>query len=117
MSRYRNSWAILPATMSLYNKRTVDLKTANSTWGDGSILICEVDGSNGKTRLAFVHSAGGFDGYVSYVGKSYAAHHDQTMASKGMYKVVNVVGFENNEIVNKVNDIGLNAKASLAVFK
>lgn len=111
------SWSILPATMALYNKRTVDIKTANSTWGEGTVLVCEVTGSNGKDRLAFVHSAGHYDNYVSYVGKLYAAHHDQTGASKGYYKVVNVVGFKNNEIENKVNDIGLNVKASLAVFK
>lgn len=111
------SWAILPATMVLYNRRTVDVITAASTWDEVTILVCEVDDHKGKTRLAFVSSAGGFDHYVNYVGKTYSAHHDQTRAYKGEYKVVNVIRVENGEIVNKVNEIGVNKKASLAVFK
>jgi hypothetical protein len=34
-----------------------------------------------------------------------------------MYTVQNIVTFKDGEIISKANDIGLNVKASLAVFK
>jgi hypothetical protein len=113
---YKGDWAILPATMELYNKRTVDIITAASTWDEATILVCE----NEQGRICFVSSAGGkssFDHHKDEIGKSFSTHHDQTGASKGMYKVLNVVWVKGKEIVNKVNETGIKGKASLAVFK
>jgi hypothetical protein len=112
--RMSRGWIILPATMALYGKRVVTLQEAVSEWGDGTIYICAKD-ENGRQRILFVYSSGqeGDD----KVGKTYEAFHDQTHASKGFYTVLNVAHFENNELVRSVNNIGLNVKASLAVFK
>ena len=112
----RFDWHILPATMALYGKRVVDIITAASTWDECTILVCEKD-ENGRKRLAFVSSASPAESYNSYVGKTFHAGHDQTQADKGFYKVVNVVHVKDGQIVGKVNDIGVNSKASLAVFK
>lgn len=113
-TRMRNGWAILPATMDLYGKRTVDLKTAASEWktGEETILICQ---KSGETRFLFLASSGGPDGWS--VGETRECFHDQKQTSKGMYTVMNVVGFTDGEITYTANDIGLNARASVAVFK
>lgn len=99
--------------MSLYNKRTVDIITAASAWDDETILVCKNE--QGKTK--FVGTSGSFEEYEKLVGTSHMTHHDQTMASKGKYAVVNVVHIEKGEIKKKVNDVGLKEKASLSVFK
>lgn len=116
---YRGDWAILPATMALYGKRVVDIKTAASTWADSnyetSILVCTKK-DNGRERVLFVSSSGNAIGSYQ-IGKTYSTFHDQTGASKGDYTVRNIVVFKNGEIVDKVNDFGLNVKASLSVFK
>jgi exopolysaccharide biosynthesis predicted pyruvyltransferase EpsI len=113
---YKGDWAILPATMELYGKRTVDLVTAASTWEDygETILICK----NEDDRTCFIGSGGdSFEHYSKDIGKSFSTYHDQTGASKGRYKVINVVYLKDGEILKKANDIDLKAKASLAVFK
>ena len=113
---YNGDWAILPATMELYGRRTVDIIKAASEWDDAAILVCE----NEDGRICFVSSADGassFKHHKNDIGKSFSTHHDQTGASKGRYKVLNVVHIKNGEIVDKVNDVGLDKKASLAVFK
>lgn len=116
--RYNHAdWHILPATMALYNRRTVDIITAASTWAPDAttILICK---KNGESRVLFVSSAGdGFDHYKKDIGKSYHAVHDQSGADKGMYKVLNVAVIKDGKIEKSVNDEGLKAKASLSVFK
>jgi hypothetical protein len=113
----RADWVILPATMSLYGKRVVDIITAASTWDEETILVCEKQENDGRVRLAFVGTSGGPEGYSSKIGQSFSAQHDQTGQSKGMYKLVNVVHVVKGEIVSKVNEIGINKKASFAVFK
>ena len=109
-------WAILPATMALYGRRTVDIITAASTWEDEVILVCK----NEQNRTCFVGSTGGessFEYYKNDIGKSFSAFHDQTGASKGRYTVKNVVRIKKGEIVDQVNDVGIKEKASLSVFK
>lgn len=110
---YGRGWAILPATMVLYNKRTVDIITAASTWDDSVIYVCGKE-ENGKNRILFLASSGdlGFK-----VGTSSETYHDQTGASKGVYTVLNIVHIVDGQIVSKENNIGLDKKASLAVFK
>jgi len=110
---YGRGWAILPATMVLYGKRTVDIKTAASEWDDSVIYVCGKE-ENGKNRILFLASSGDLG---IKVGTSSETYHDQTGASKGVYTVLNIVHIVDGEIVSKVNDIGLNVKASLAVFK
>jgi hypothetical protein len=113
-ARWRSGgWVIRPATMDLYGRRTVDIKTAISEWGDGTIYVCSKE-ENGKSRILFVASSGDIG---AKVGEVHEAIHDGTGASKGFYRVENIVHFDDNEIVSKVNDIGLNMKASVAVFK
>lgn len=112
-----NEWFILPSTMSLYKKRTVDLTTANSHWSDGCILVCKTSVYRGEDRFAFVHASGAFEQHENAVGKTFTAYHDQTGVLKGPYKVLNVVSFKDKQIESQVNDIGLAVKASLAVLK
>ena len=113
---FKGDWAILPATMDLYGKRTVDIVTAASSWEDTVILVCK----NEKDRTCFVSSAGGMSSYKHYkddIGKTFLAYHDQTGGSKGYYTVKNVVRIKDGEIKDQVNDAGIKEKASLAVFK
>lgn len=111
---FKGDWAILPATMTLYDKRTVDIIRAASEWTECTILVCH----NEDDRICFVSSAGdAYKYYAGDVGKSYSTHHDQTGVSKGRYTIKNVVHFFDGEIKNKVNEVGLKEKASLSVFK
>jgi len=111
---YNGDWSILPATMELYNRRTVDIITAASTWDEATILVCK----NEDGRICFVSSAGNaMSHYEKDIGKSFSTHHDQTGASKGRYTVLNVVYVKGDKIVDKANDVGIDKKASLAVFK
>lgn len=110
-----SEWVILPATMALYGKRVVDILTAASEWKSSTIYVCSKTESSGKERILFVSSAGG--GVGAKVGESYDAVHDQTRASKGRYKVLNIVHIKDGKIVSKENDVGIAAKASLSVFK
>ena len=113
------SWAILPATMALYNKKVVDIYTAASEWTSDThaetILVCGKN-ENGRDRTLFIAGAGDSSGYYK-VGQSNETHHDQTGASKGVYTVRNIVVFKGGEIIHKENDIGLTGKFSVAVFK
>lgn len=113
----QHDWTILPATMTLYNKRTVDIITAASEWAPRptTILICI---KLGEKRFLFVSSSGdAFNHYKDDIGKMFHTVHDQTQASKGMYKLVNVAVIKDSKIEKSVNDTGLDAKASLSVFK
>jgi hypothetical protein len=112
--RMSRGWIILPATMELYGKRVVTLPEAISEWGSGTVYICGKE-ENGRNRILFVVSAGG--GVGAKVGETYEAFHDQTHASKGMYTVLNIAQFKDNEMVHSENNVGLNTKASVAVFK
>ena len=111
---FNGDWAILPCTMDLYGKRKVDIIEAASTWDKCSVFICQ---KPGEKRFLFVVGSGDYRGYGIELGRSYSAYHDQTGASKGMYTVVNMVRIVNGEIVEKENDIGINEKASVSVFK
>ena len=120
--RMRADWVILPATMALYNKRTVNIVDAASEWKEQetTILVCTKGRGNGTDRYAFVSSSGdAFDQYKGKIGHVFSASHDQTGASKGDYRLKNVVVLKDGEIKKKVNDEGTDpkVKASLSVFK
>lgn len=114
---YGKGWAILPATMALYNKRVVDIVTAASCWEneETTILVCSKE-ENGRQRLAFISSSGDATNYYK-VGQGSETFHDQTGQSKGYYKIENVVVLKGGQILKKANEVGINAKASLSVFK
>lgn len=116
---YGRGWAILPATVALYGKKVVDIKTAASEWASDShpttILVCSKH-QDGRNRMLFLSSSG--DCRTQYkVGQASETYHDQTGASKGVYTVENVVVFQGGEIVYQANNKGLTGKASVAVFK
>lgn len=116
--RRSRGWAILPATMALYGKRVVDIKTAASEWAphEETILVCTKE-EGSRQRILFLASSGSPSSWLKEMGTTHECFHDQTQASKGFYTVVNVVGFKDGEIISSVNDIGLNVKASVSVFK
>lgn len=116
---YGRGWAILPATVALYNKKVVDITTAASEWASDkyptSILVCHKN-ENGRDRMLFLSSSGDCRNQYK-VGQSSETYHDQTGASKGVYTVLNIVVFQSGEMIYKANEQGLNKKASVAVFK
>lgn len=118
MAQY-NSWSVYPSTKNLYNKRTVGLIESVSHWGEGVVVIVEKYSRTSKSGIQteFFVSHGGFEHFSTMVGKGKAAHHDQTGATKGYYTVINVVEIKSGEIIKKVNDSGLDLKASMSVFK
>lgn len=116
----KGDWAILPATMELYGKRVVDVYAAASEWEPGptTILICSKVEKDGRRRYCFVASCGdSFDYFSKDVGKEFSTYHDQTLASKGFYRIENVVVIQNGEMVKCDSLEGVHVKASLAVFK
>ena len=117
---YRGDWAILPATVALYGRKTVDIITAASEWASSAdtILVCSKEKPNGQRRFAFISSAGDcMKQYREDIGKEFSAFHDQTGVSKGYYRIENVVVLKGGKIIKQANSIGLNVKASLSVFK
>jgi hypothetical protein len=115
LTEVRSDWSILPATMALYNRRTVDIITAASEWKDHdtTILVCK----KGERTCFVSSSSDSYDYYAKDIGKSFTTMHDQSMVSKGTYKLVNVVVLKGGKILKQANDIGINEKASLSVFK
>lgn len=116
---YGRGWAILPATVALYGKKVVDIKTAASEWASDTsattILVCHKN-ENGRDRMLFLASSG--DCRSQYkVGQSSETFHDQTGASKGVYTILNIVVFQGGEPIYKANEQGMTGKASVAVFK
>jgi hypothetical protein len=115
-----NGWAILPATMALYDRRTVDIITAASEWSPGpeTILVCSKEERTGKRRMLFIASSGdAYSHYVNNIGKEFDTYHDQTGASKGRYRIDNVVVIKDDRVDKHANEIGMKEKASLSVFK
>lgn len=116
MNRLRHSWAILPATMCLFSKRKITVAECVSVWDEGTIYVCE----NDEGRICFVQSCGVDIQNKEPIGSYHQTHHDQTLVSKGTYKIVNYVEYRKvgTEVVLK-SDLPFNpaTKASLSVFK
>ena len=115
--RLRHSWAILPATMELWGKKKITIAECTSVWNEGTIYVCE----NEQGRICFVSSAGVDIQGKEPIGSRHATHHDQTLASKGFYKIINYVEYRkqpDGSISYKCDlPFDLTHKASLAVFK
>lgn len=109
-----HSWAILPATRCLFNKNKVTLDEVSNQWNEGTILVCTTE----KNKLVFIFSSGSIG---RNVGDFNSAHHDQTGARLGEFKIVDVVTY-NKFPGNKLNIFATklfdeNTKAPLFVFK
>lgn len=115
MSRFDRSWAILPATMCLWGKRKISVPECASVWNDGTVLVC----SQGlKGSLKFIHGSQG--DYGVKIGDIHECHHDQTGASKGLYRIENILHWKkvgDEVVIESVLPHDRNMKASLAVFK
>ena len=112
-----NSWALAPATRILFNKNKLALTELVREWKKNVVYICERDGSlaDGKPRLVFLSSAGGLRDVA--VGTCRPGHNNHTFASLGYLRVRNVVELEDGKVVKSANDLYLNEKAPLYVFK
>jgi len=100
--------------MALWNKRRVSLADCATVWDSGTLLVCR----NEQGRICFIHGSQG--DYGVKIGDRHLAHHDQTLVSKGMYDIVNIVHWKKNGDnidVDSVVPYDINTKASLAVFK
>lgn len=115
MSRFHNSWAILPATMCLWNKRKITVAECASVWKDGTVLVCKKDDRAG---FSFIHGCSG--DYGVKIGDFHRAHHDQTGADKGFYQIVNILHWklvDGKVVIEAQVPFDESTKASLAVFK
>lgn len=86
MKRRFNSWAILPAAKSLFNKNKVTLAEIASAWSYGTIVVCVKD--NGQ-----FHFIAGASGSYSSIGEYHKVHHDQTQARIGFWLIVNEIRY------------------------
>lgn len=114
MSRLNRSWAILPATMTLWGKRTITVPECAQVWDNGTVLVC----TNEQGRICFIHGAAG--DYGVKIGERHLCHHDQTLANKGYYTIVNILQWKkagDSVVIDSVLPYDRNTKASLAVFK
>lgn len=111
----KGSWAILPATMSLWNKRKITVAECGEIWDDGTVLVCKKE-RNGQ--ICFIHGASG--DYGVKIGDVHMCHHDQTGAFKGDYIIVNILNWKKVDgkvVITSQVPFDESTKASLAVFK
>lgn len=117
MRNLNHSWAILPATMGLFNKKKITIAECVSVWNEGTIYVC----TNEQGRVCFIQSCGVNIQNKEPIGSRHATHHDQTLASKGFYTIINYVEYraQKDGTVEFKSDLpfDLSTKASLAVFK
>lgn len=116
MHRLRNSWAILPATMELFSKRKITVAECAAVWDEGTIYVC----TNEMDRICFIQSCGVDITNKEPIGSYHETHHDQTLVSKGTYKIINYVEYRKvGDKVELKSDLPFHpsTKASLAVFK
>lgn len=110
----KDSWAILPATMTLLNKRKTTIDECATVWGTGAVLVC----TNEQGRTCFIAGAQG--SYGVKPGDRILCHHDQTLANKGWYTINNIVHFRRNAdtvVLESELPYDRSTKASLAVLK
>lgn len=114
----RNSWALLPCTRILFNKNKVSLADLQREWNKNTVYICERDRDNetGKPKLVFLASSGDLWEDVK-VGAMRMGKHDQTRANLGPMYVRNIVRLVDGKVVSSDNDLYLDVKAPLMVFK
>lgn len=118
------STAILPATRALFNKNKVSIHDiANEPdWNEHelSVQIAHVHKSHWEAKHGNkpkVHFIVGYGHTKEPVGHEFTAHHDQTGAKLGHHTVVNVVHLKGGKIVHKANDLHIDDKAAVHVYK
>lgn len=108
------SWAILPATMCLWNKRKITVAECGEVWDNGTVLVCQ----NNEGRICFIHGSQG--DYGVKIGEGHMCHHDQTGYCKGLYVIKNILQWKKVDgkvVIESELPFDPNTKASLAVFK
>jgi len=126
MKAKTNSWAILPAAKSLFNKNKVTLSeitSRDSPWNKGTIVVCRKPNNQ-------IHYIMGSSSSYAELGEKRKVHHDQNpnMDFGGEFEVINEVTYEKDESgavkytwKNANMELGKGAnedfKACLAVFK
>ena len=111
----RNSWSVLPCAQVLWNQRTVSLHDLGAVWNDVTVYICEREARFDKKVVTFLVSCGPLSGVK--VGQEHDAHHDQTLKHIGTYTVTNIVRVVNGEVASKSNDLHLDTRRAVSVFK
>lgn len=120
-NKFRNSWAILPATQCLFDKSKVTIdeiaKECGQYSGKGTIVVCKKP--NGQ-----FHFISGASGNYAKIGQVQDVHHDQTLSRMGTWTVVNEVSYSTVDGVTNwtyavppIMGATLAPKASMAVFK
>jgi hypothetical protein len=103
--------------MELWGKKKITVAECVSVWDEGTVYVCE----NEQGRICFVQSCGVDIQGKEPIGSRHATHHDQTLVSKGFYKIINYVEYRKQAdgTVALKSDLPFdrNLKASLAVFK
>lgn len=108
----KNSSAILPASRALEHGNKSSLDQIGQEW-NGKMTVLAVADGDGKKK--FVSGSG--HGHYHNVGDTFRAHHDQTRQDLGYHKVENVIHIDGGKVVHKENDIGVNEKRPLSVYK
>jgi hypothetical protein len=109
-----NSVALLPATQCLFNARAINLGRLNEVWNSNCVYVirnCDTE------KLVFASSSGRLWDPKFVVGSQHFVHHDQTGASRGVFRIENIIDMQSGEIVKAENNVGVAEKAPLWVFK
>lgn len=114
MSR-SNSVSLLPATQVLFKARTISLARLKEIWDSNTVYVLR----NADTeKLVFAASCGRlWDTAKFAIGMQHPVHHDQTHAFRGVFRIENIVDVKDGLVVSADNDVGLNVKAPVWVFK
>jgi len=115
-----HSLAILPATRILYNKNKVGHDELGADHKDGTVYAARMHTGSGDKHV-FLHSAGGKLSDVK-VGTKHFWHHDQTQpggqrSGSQRLTIDNVIHHKDGKIHSHENDVGVNEKRPVYVFK
>jgi len=114
----RQSWAILPATRTLFNKNKIfpeEVFSETSVWANnsGTLIAVQMRAGYNSWKPAFLVSTGKMG---AEIGKVQPVYHDQTWA-KSEVKIENVISMNGSDIADQGNGIGIGEKRPIWVFK
>lgn len=107
------SESILPASSALGHGSKSSLEQIGKTWNDSKMTVMAVKTSEGKKK--FISGSGHTDYHK--IGDTFRAHHDQTWRDLGNHTVENIIRLDKGKVVHQENDIGVNEKRPLSVYK
>lgn len=119
----KRTTALLPATRALWNKNKVGVSDiANHPgWKEHkmTVQVAHVYPSSSGSRFGDSHKVAFVvgSGHTKSGEAAFDAHHDQTFDKLGHHEIVNTIHLHNGEIVHKDNDLHLNDKAPVRVYK